>query len=185
MAYLGLLGDPARGGMAMEEFMRRQKFYKIAEMASLLTLTRRIRECETEYFVNDSTGSLCEITDPDVIDFVGDQTLIVYLEASEDEEANLLQRAQDYPKPLYYPPDAFQGWVDRYLNEQGLEDWSQMEPEAFARWVFPVLLEARKPKYKAIADKHGVTIASKDLHGVESERAFMDLIEAAFARRDV
>jgi len=129
-----------------------------------------------EYFVNDSTGSLCEITDEDVIDYVGDVTKIVYIKASGEEEAELLQRAQDYPKPIYYPPEFFQGWVEQYLSEQGLSDVSKMDPQGFARWVFPLLLESRKPKYQAIADKHGITITSAQLQACETEAQFKELV---------
>ena len=176
MEYLGLLGDPAQGGMPWEEFIKRQKFYKIAEMSSLLTLKHRIRDSQAEYFVNDSTGSLCEITDPDVIDFVGDQTTIVYIEASDEEEAELLKRAQDYPKPIYYPPSDFKGWIDEYLKSKNLSTPDEMDPKEFTRWVFPVLLAARKPKYEAIAAKHGITITSKALQAVKREQEFKDLI---------
>lgn len=176
MEYLGLLGDPSKGGIVMKEFIKRQKFYKISEMLTLLRLYQRIDKSEADYFVNDSTGSLCEITDEDVINYVGDVTQIVYIKASGAEEAELLQRAQDYPKPIYYPPALFKGWVDEYLAEQGLSDVSEIDPQGFARWVFPILLESRKPKYQAIADKHGITITSAQLKACESEQDFKELI---------
>lgn len=176
MEYLGLLGDPSQGGILMTEFIKRQKFYKISEMLALLRLAQVIEKSEAEYFVNDSTGSLCEITDWDILDYVGDVTRVVYIKASEDEEAELLQRAQDYPKPLYYPPHLFADWVDDYLNQEGLKDVSEMNPQSFARWVFPVLLESRKPKYQAIADKHGITITSAELKACQSEDDFKTLV---------
>jgi len=180
MEYLGLLGDPSKGGILMDEFIKRQKFYKISEMLMLLKLAQVIDKSRNkkgiEYFVNDSTGSLCEITDEDVIDYVGDVTKIVYIKASGEEEAELLQRAQDYPKPIYYPPEFFQGWVEQYLSEQGLSDVSKMDPQGFARWVFPLLLESRKPKYQAIADKHGITITSAQLQACETEAQFKELV---------
>lgn len=176
MEYLGLLGDPSKGGILMKEFIKRQKFYKISEMLTLLRLYQRIDKCEEDFFVNDSTGSLCEITDEDVIDYVGDVTKIVYIKASGEEEAELLQRAQDYPKPIYYPPEHFERWVGQYLAAQGLSDVSEMDPQGFARWVFPVLLESRKPKYQAIADKHGITITSAELKACETEAQFKELI---------
>jgi len=176
MEYLGLLGDPAKGGLPMKEFVRRQKIYKISEMLMLLRLAQQIDKSDTEYFVHDSTGSLCEMTDADIIDYVGDVSLIVYIEASGDEEAELLQRAQDSPKPIYYPPDKFQGWVDEFLQEHGLSSTDEMPPQDFARWVFPKLLQSRKPKYEAIAKNHGITISSAQLKACESEAEFKELI---------
>lgn len=51
-----------------------------------------------------------------------------------------------------------------------------MDPQDFARWAFPILLDSRKPKYQAIADKHGVTVTSSELHACETEGEFKDLI---------
>ncbi len=176
MLYLGFLGDTAQGGKEFDDYIKHQKFYKIAEMHSLLQLKKRIRRTETEYFVNDSTGSFCEITDPDVIDFVGDQTLIVYIQASGEEENTLLERAENTPKPIYYPPAQFPEWIATYLKNNGLTSTNDITPQDFSRWVFPILLDSRKPKYQAIADKHGITITSADLHSCETAAEFKELI---------
>ena len=175
-AFLGLPGDETKGGLPLGEYKRRQRLYKNAEIVSLMTLGQRIRGAEGDNFVNDSTGSLVEITNSDVIDFVGQHTKIVYIKGSGDQEAALIKRATEYPKPIYYPPALFDGWVDEYLAEQGLSDSTQMDPVEFSRWVFPVLLQSRLPKYQAIADTYGVTIASGDLEKVSSEAEFLELI---------
>ena len=176
MHYLGFLGDTEQGGKDFDDYIKHQKFYKIAEMHSLLQLKKRIRRTETDYFVNDSTGSFCEITDPDVIDFVADQTLIVYIKASGEEEQTLLERAEKKPKPIYYPPAQFPEWIATYLKDNNLTSTNQMAPKDFARWVFPLLLDSRKPKYQTIADKHGITITSADLHACTNEQDFKNLI---------
>jgi hypothetical protein len=174
--FLGLPGDEARGGLPMAEYKRRQRLYKNAEIVSLMTLGQRIRGHEGAHFVNDSTGSLVEITNPDVIDYVGNLTKVVYIKGCGKQKAELIKRATEYPKPIYYPPALFDGWVDEYLAEQGLRDSAQMDPVEFSRWVFPVLLESRLPKYQAIADRYGITIESADLENVRNEAEFLELI---------
>lgn len=173
--FLGLPGDVAQGGLPMQEYKRRQRVYKNAEIVSLMTLGERIRAAGGR-FVNDSTGSLVEITNHDVIDFVGARTKVIYIRGCGRQEEALIERAQAYPKPIYYPPAKFDLWVAEYLTEQDLSDSAQMDPAGFSRWVFPKLLESRLPKYQAIADKYGVTIESADLEKVESEAAFLALI---------
>jgi len=176
--FLGLPGDDAQGGLPLREYKRRQRLYKNAEIVSLMRLGRKVREAKAagKPFVNDSTGSLCEITNTDVIDFVGAHTKIVYIRGSGDQEQALLDRARAYPKPIYYPPAQFDLWVAEYLHDQGLSDSAQMDPLAFSRWVFPILLKTRLPKYQAIADAHGVTIESSDLEKVASKAEFLELI---------
>ena len=174
--FLGMPGDEAKGGLQIQEFKRRQNLYKNAEIVSLMELRGRIEAASEKDFVNDSTGSLVEITNPDVIDFVGTLTKIVYIRGSDAQEQVLIKRAQDYPKPLYYPPATFDEWVREYCAEEGVSGPEAMDPEGFARWVFPKLLASRLPKYQAIADKYGVSIESADLEKVESEAEFLELI---------
>jgi len=178
--FLGLPGDEAKGGLPLQEYKRRQRLYKNAEIVSLMRLGRKTREAHSncQNFVNDSTGSLCEITNDDVIDFVGKHTKVVYIRGSGAQEEALLQRAKDYPKPIYYPPALFDGWVEEYCTHAGATDSTQMDPVEFSRWVFPRLLKARLPKYQAIADKYGVTIESADLEKVDSQSDFLKLIDA-------
>lgn len=177
--FLGLPGDEAKGGLPEREYKRRQRLYKNAEIVSLMRIGRKVREAAAagKPFVNDSTGSLCEITNDDVIDFVGAHTKVVYIRGSGDQKTALLERAKAYPKPIYYPPAKFDFWVAEYLHQNNLIDSAQMDPLDFSRWVFPILLEARLPKYQAIADKYGITIESSDLEKVDSEAAFLDLIQ--------
>ena len=174
--FLGLPGDEGKGGLPLNEYKRRQRLYKNAEIVSLMTLGERIRGCEHDWFVNDSTGSLVEITNDDVIDYVGQWTKFIYIKGCGQQEEALIKRATEYPKPIYYPPALFDGWVDEYLVEQGLKDASEMDPVEFSRWVFPILLQSRLPKYQRIADKYGVTIESADLEKVSSEAEFLELI---------
>jgi ribonuclease HI len=177
--FLGLPGDEAQGGLPMAEYKRRQRLYKNAEIVSLMNLRRRVAASGKRKFVNDSTGSLVEITNEDVIDFVGRSSLVVYIRGSGAQEEALVERATAYPKPIYYPPALFDGWVDEYVAEQGLDGHVSMDPVGFSRWVFPKLLAARLPKYQSIADEYGVTIESSDLEGVESEQAFFEVIAKA------
>lgn len=172
--YVGMLGD-----LPYDEFMRRQAIYFEAECESLRQLQSVVRQAIKDGFnhvINDSTGSLCEINDEVLLDMVDENSLIVYLKASEQEEQEVLQRAQDYPKPLFYSPEKLDGWIASYLNESGLESSAQIDASDFARWVFPKLFENRLPKYQRIADKYGVTIPSEAFHGIKSDTEFLDIV---------
>lgn len=166
------------GDLPMAEFLRRQKLYYEAECAAL----SRVPELAGahERFVNDSTGSLCEIEDEDLIKALGRATLFVYIKASKDEERAVLERAQEYPKPLFYPPSHFHAWVEEYRQVFKVENVDALPADAFTRWVFPRLFAERLPKYQALAERFGVTVSTNDLYKVKSEGDLLDVIAGGF-----
>ncbi len=182
--FVGQVGNPAKGGLDIEEFKRRQNLYYDAECQSLKDVSREIallRESGGGHFINDSTGSLCEIEDRVLLDQVGHQTLFVYIKASREEEMQILERARRYPKPLFFPRDRFDGWVETFMQENNIPEIEEIEPDEFSRWVFPHLFESRLPKYQALADRYGVTIPSEEFKAVHSEKTFLDCIAKALS----
>jgi hypothetical protein len=65
--YLGLPGDPARGGLPFAEYQRRQAQHREAEILALLEIPRFIERAHDLYgydnFVADTGGSLIEVID--------------------------------------------------------------------------------------------------------------------------
>lgn len=188
LSFVGKLGNPDLGGLAMEEFSRRQALYRQGEIAAMMDVPAFVRKAQQIYdysqFVNDVGGSLCELEEPAVIDLLARHTLILYIQVPPEDEIKLIQRAQADPKPLYYRP-AFLGTAVRdYLDEQGLEYVAEIDPDEFTRWVFPRLFHSRVPRYEAIARPHGYTVVSTEVAKVRDEADFLELLEAAIARKE-
>ena len=173
--FVGKLGDPAKGGLPLVEFKKRQRMYYDAECESLRRMGTEIARTAGD-FVNDSTGSLCEIIDDGLIEQVGRETLFVYIRANANDEAVILQRAIDYPKPMFFPSTEFDYWLNEYMRENKIASTDEMDPDQFARWVFPVLVRARLPKYRKLADKYGIVIESVDMNRVSNAEQFVDLV---------
>lgn len=176
--YVGQLG---KGALSLREFKRRQNQYFEAECESLRQLQKIVSQAHEGGFnqvINDSTGSLCEIDDAVLLDAVDENSLIVYIKASAEEEKAVLKRAQEYPKPMFFSPERFDYWVADYMAVKDLKDTNEMDADDFGRWVFPRLFENRLPKYQYIADKYGVTIPSKKLQGVTTSDEFLNIIES-------
>ena len=165
------------GNMPYQEFKRRQKLYYNAEMAALEEAITR--SAQNDKFVIDSTGSLCEIEDKSLLEKIGKNSLLVYIKTSKEQENEILERAQQYPKPLFYPPARLDAWVHEYMQVFGAQNEDNIPANDFARWVFPRLLEARLPKYQSLAERYGVTIPSKDLYTIQSENDLFTLIQNA------
>ena len=66
--YLGKPGDPAKGGIPFDEYLKRQRQHRDAEMAATRDVRLFIGKAAEiygyEHFVADTSGSLCEVVDP-------------------------------------------------------------------------------------------------------------------------
>jgi len=165
--FLGMYGDTKSGGLNKSIFLERQDLYRQAEIRSMADVGRFISKSWQIYrckdFINDASGSLCEVCDPfdrndPVIRALAADTLFLNMPASEDYEEKLIERAQKDPKPLFYHPD----FIDPILDDKP-DDGADIEPLEFTRTLFPQLVAYRKPRYKAIADNFGFTINADDL----------------------
>jgi len=74
--------------------------------------------------------------------------------------------------------------VHDYLAVHGLEYVAEIDPDDFTRWVFPRLFHSRVPRYEGIAHPHGYTVSSTEVSRVRDERDFLQLLEAAIARKE-
>lgn len=189
LSFVGKLGDPERGGVALEEFSQRQAAYRDAEIAAMRDVPRFIHKSKDIYgyrhFVNDVGGSLCELDEPSVIDLLVEHTLILYIQVTDqEEEQKLIERAQSDPKPLYYRPAFLKEQLEIYLQEKNLGYAAEMDPDEFTRWVFPRLFHSRVPRYEAIAKPHGYTVTSQEVARVRDEADFLELLEMVIGRTD-
>jgi hypothetical protein len=117
------------------------------------------------------------------MDILVDNTLVLYIQVTNSEQEQLLiERAVSDPKPLYYRPDFLQEHLQIYLDETGLEYAAQVDPDEFARWVFPRLFHSRLPKYAAIAEL-GYTVTSEEVDKVQDDADFGRLLETAIERQ--
>jgi hypothetical protein len=190
LSFVGKPGNPELDGVPLKEFKARQAQYRQAEIAAMRDVPEFIRKAQEIYgyrhFVNDVGGSLCELEEPGVIDLLARHTLVLYIQVTtEEEERELIRRAQSDPKPLYFRPAFLQEQLHAYLDEAGLGYAAQMDPDAFIRWVFPRLFRSRVPRYEAIARPFGYTMTSREVSAVRDEQDFLLLLETAIARKDV
>ena len=187
-AFLGKLGNPEVGGLALSEFKRRQRLHHEAEVASMLDVPDFISKARHIYgydnFINDVGGSLCELDDQQVLDVLAENTLIVYIKAGQVDEEKLIERAVRDPKPLYYREAFLDEQLGIYCEERGLDYIAMIDPDDFVRWVFPRLFRSRLPRYESIAEQYGYTVDAADVFNVSSEAEFLTLLEDAIARRE-
>lgn len=186
-SFLGKVGNPEAGGLPLEEFISRQKLHLEAEIQAMLDVPHFIRKAREIYgynhFVNDAGGSVCELDHPEVLKTLAENTLILYIKATDQDEKALIKRARTDPKPLYYREKFLNTELLNYMNEKNIDYIAQADPDDFVRWIFPKLLEARKPRYESIANDYGYTVSSTDIFKVTDESSFLDVVKNAITKQ--
>jgi len=185
-SFLGKLGNPELGGLSLPEFKRRQALHHKAEILAMRDVPEFIHKAQTIYgynhFINDAGGSVCELDDEKTLKVLAEHTLILYIQATKEDEQELIRRAESAPKPLYYREAFLDEQLPIYMADQGLEYVAQIDPDDFVRWVFPRLFYSRIPRYEAIAQEYGYTITTTELAKVQSEQDFLNLVERALEK---
>jgi len=186
--FLGKIGRADLGGLDLAEFKRRQRLHLDAEAAAMRDVEEFIGKAHEIYgydhFLNDAGGSICELPEGEALRVLRDKTLILYLRAGPDMEQELIRRAASNPKPLYFRESFLDARLAEYLAEQGLSAVNDIEPDRFVQWIFPKLLEHRRPVYESIADTHGYTVDAREAMALESEDDFIEMVADSIERRN-
>ncbi len=185
--YLGKPGDPARGGLPIDEYRRRQAQFERAERQALLDTAYFITRAQDLYgyphFVCDTGGSICEWVDPSdpadpILTALSEVALMVWIRGSDAHTAELIRRFDRAPKPMAYQPAFLARCWQGYLDETGL-DAATVDPDAFIRWTYAKALAHRQPLYEAMATRWGITVEAADMAQVRTEADFTDIVAAA------
>jgi len=186
-AFLGKPGDPERGGLEIAEYQRRQALHEKAEIAAMLDTAHFALRAKRVYgypnFVCDTSGSVCEVVDPDnpndpVLSALSQTVQMIWIEGSEEHPEELIRRFDRAPKPMCYQPAFLADAWTSYLTETGLVA-AKVDPDAFIRWAYARALAHRKPRYAAMAEKWGMKIDASAVSQVKTADAFEALIAAA------
>ncbi len=189
-SYLGKPGDPARGGLPMAEYRRRQEQFRQAEIAALMDTGHFIDRAQDIYgyphFVCDTGGSICEWIDPEaglddpLLAELHARCLLVWIEGDARHTEELIRRFDRAPKPMAYQPQFLSNAWQEYMSKNNLQE-HEVDPDDFIRWTYGRALEHRQPLYRAIA-RHGVTVSAEEVARVASAEDFTALIATALER---
>ncbi|GGD31785.1 ATPase [Sinisalibacter lacisalsi] len=189
--YLGKPGDPAKGGLAFDEYMARQALHREAEVAAMLDTTRFIDRAREIYgysnFVCDTSGSICEVVDPEdpadpVLTELSAHHLMIWIEGSEAHTEELIRRFAKAPKPMYYQPAFLEAAWDDYLASHDVRP-DKVDPDDFIRATYARALAHRQPRYAAMADHWGVKVCADEVARVKTAEDFTELVARALEAR--
>jgi hypothetical protein len=108
---------------------------------------------------------------------------MVWIEGTEAHTAELIRRFDRAPKPMCYQI-AFleEAWAE-YLREFNAVEGA-VDPDAFVRWAYSRALAHRQPRYRAMAERWGVTVSAEDVARVRRAGDVIDLVAGAIARKN-
>jgi len=186
-SYLGKPGNPERGGIPFEEYLRRQRLHRDAEINAMKDTVHFIQRAKSLYgydnFICDTSGSVVEVVDAshdadEVMSAISDHVLPVWIKGSDDHIDLLTERFNKAPKPIYYPETFLVKCWETYLDEKSVAA-DKVNPNDFIRWGYNALLSDRLPRYQAIAEKWGITVQANDIYNVRSSGDFDNVIASA------
>lgn len=189
--FLGKPGDPARGGLSLAEYRRRQDLHRSAEISSLLDTPHFIDRAKSLYgydnFVCDTGGSICEVVDPEdvndpVLRSLSENTLMVWIKGSENHTAELIKRFDRAPKPMYYQPEFLTRVWEEYISNNNIQE-GDINPDSFVRHAYAKAMAHRQPLYQSMAENWGVTVTAEDIAKVTTPEDFNALISRALETR--
>ena len=102
LSFVGKLGNPELGGVELGEFVERQAIYRQAEVDAMYDIPHFIEKARRIYgyphFVNDVGGSLCELGESGVMEILIDNTMILYIQVTnQQQEDRLIERSVSDP----------------------------------------------------------------------------------------
>jgi shikimate kinase len=179
-SFLGKVGDPAKGGLSLREFKRRQDLHRQAEIHAMRDVPEFINKVESIYgykhFINDAGGSVCELDDSQTLELLAEHTVILYIRTTPALDDLLIERARSHPKPLYYREAFLDEQLPLFMAERGYAHEEEITPDDFVAWVFPRLFHARLPRYQHIADQYGYTLDASRLAEIKTQDDFVTLV---------
>ena len=187
--YLGKPGRVQDGGLAIEEYRRRQQQHHRAEVEALLDTPYFIDRARDiygyEHFVCDSGGSICEVVDPadpndPVLSCLAECALMVWIEGSDAHTDELIKRFDRAPKPMCYQASFLDTKWDSYLAEKQVTD-QEVDPNDFVRWAYAQAMAHRQPIYRSIS-KWGVKVTADEVAATTTPKQFDAMIVNALER---
>ncbi len=179
-AYIGKLGNESLGGIDLDTFLSRQREHYKAEQLATMDIGYFKSKAKNIYkydsFLYDAGGSICEM-DEKTISYTASETDIIYIHADKSLTKTIVQRALDYPKPLYYTEEFLLKKLAEYKEQNEIANISEIKPNSFIKFVIPALMQHRENVYLKIAERYGKVVDADDVFRLRDEKDFLDLIK--------
>ncbi len=121
-------------------------------------------------------------TTPRCIQTLDEHTLILYIKATEADAQELIHRAEEDPKPLYYRDEFLDEQLESYKRERGIEYVALDRSGRLRALGLPAPVLFPPAALQSIAERYGYTVTTTELAQVKNERRLSGVGEKALDR---
>ena len=192
-SFLGKPGKRSLGGIDIKDYIERQRKHYKAEINATgdtsLFAKKSMDIYGYNHFIADTSGSLCEIVNPDnsddaILKSLQKSTLPVWIKGSVDQTEQLLERFVKSPKPMFYNENFLKEKWKTYLVEKNQKP-VEVDPDRFMSYGFRALILHRLPIYETLAKNWGVTLESSDISELTSSENLIELVAEAIDKKNM
>ena len=182
--FLGKPGSQSMGGISFSEYLTRQQLHRDAEIKATLNASSLVeRSPELSHFVCDTSGSICELVNPQdendkILSSLSKNFLIICLEAPDTMYQVLIDRFLAKPKPMYYEEN-FLHSLWKSFRDDTLTTCDEINPDDFMIYGFKALIERRKSIFDTISKNWGISLNFEYLREVKCAADLIEAIESA------
>ena len=182
--FLGKPGSRSRGGILFSEYLKRQQLHRDAEIKATLNASSLVeRSPELSHFMCDTSGSICELVNPQdendkILSSLSKNFLIICLEAPDTMYQVLIDRFLAKPKPMYYEEN-FLHSLWKSFRDDTLTTCDEINPDDFMIYGFKALIKRRKAIFDTISKNWGISLNFEQLRDVKCAADLIGAIESA------
>ena len=186
--FLGKPGSRSKGGILFSEYLKRQQLHRDAEIKATLNASSLVeRSPELSHFMCDTSGSICELVNPQdendkILSSLSKNFLIICLEAPDTMYQVLIDRFLAKPKPMYYEENFLRSLWKNFKNQTSDVN-DKINPDEFMVYGFKALIERRKEIFDTISKNWGISLNFEQLRKIKSANDLIDAIQFAIMRK--
>ena len=182
--FLGKPGSQSMGGISFSEYLTRQQLHRDAEIKATLNASSLVeRSPELSHFVCDTSGSICELVNPQdendkILSSLSKNFLIICLEAPDTMYQVLIDRFLAKPKPMYYEENFLHSLWKSFRDDTSTT-CDGINPDDFMIYGFKALIKRRKAIFDTISKNWGISLDFQQLREVKCAADLIGAIESA------
>ena len=182
--FLGKPGSQSMGGISFSEYLTRQQLHRDAEIKATLNASSLVEGSpEVSHFVCDTSGSICELVNPQdendkILSSLSKNFLIICLEAPDTMYQVLIDRFLAKPKPMYYEENFLHSLWKSFRADTSTT-CNEINPDDFMIYGFKALIKRRKAIFDTISKNWGISLNFEQLREVKCAADLIGAIESA------
>ncbi len=180
-----VIPENENGKIPLGKFLENQEFYKQSELLATKIFYEKAKIAFEHYnasgFINDSTGSICEVTlenapeNKELLRLIREKSRLVFIQTKETHRDLLIARSKEKVKPILYNRQFLMQNLTSYYKMKNFPHEFEID-KAFFIELFPKLLDFRKENYEQLVkETNGIVVNASEIEKVKTVKDFIAL----------